>query len=191
MAADEDPEALQRMALSEFSALRNEIGSRSSAQHTLINISVTAIGAVGGLALAQKGDLSLLLLLPILSPSIGMLYLDHAINIMNIGNYINDQLKPILRLMRYEEAVRSYEQRRLLRVLPYGLPIFIIFAGVPIGSLIVTFPIIQERQATGTWMLMWMLWSIGLILVLVYLSFWLYFMVLPYLTQSSPREPSS
>lgn len=89
MAADEDPESLQRIALAEFSALRNEIGSRSTAQHTLINLSITAIGAVVGFALAQKGNLSLLLLLPILSPSLGMLYLDHALNIMNIGNYIN------------------------------------------------------------------------------------------------------
>jgi hypothetical protein len=186
MAADEDPESLQRIALAEFSALRNEIGSRSTAQHTLINLSITAIGAVVGFALAQKGNLSLLLLLPILSPSLGMLYLDHALNIMNIGNYINTQLKPILRLMRYEEVVRSYEQRRLLRVLPYGLPIFIIFAGAPIGSLTVTFPILQETTETG----MWMLWSIGLILVLVYLSFWLYFMVLPYWSQSNPRESS-
>jgi hypothetical protein len=38
---------------------------------------------------------------------------------------------------------------------------------------------------------MWMLWSIGLILVLVYLSFWLYFMVLPYWSQTNLRESSS
>jgi hypothetical protein len=191
MAAGEDPESLQRMALSEFSALRSEIGSRSTAQHTLINLSITAIGAVVGFALAQKGDLWLLLLLPILSPSLGMLYLDHAINIMNIGNYINNQLKPTLRLMRYEEVVRSHERRRLLRVLPYGLPIFIIFAGVPIGSLIVTLSVLLKEPETEMWMLgMWTLWSIGLILVLVYLSFWLYFMVLPYWAQSNPRESS-
>jgi hypothetical protein len=191
MAAGEDPESLQRMALSEFSALRSEIGSRSTAQHTLINLSITAIGAVVGFALAQKGDLWLLLLLPILSPSLDMLYLDHAINIMNIGNYINNQLKPTLRLMRYEEVVRSHERRRLLRVLPYGLPIFIIFAGVPIGSLIVTLSVLLKEPETEMWMLgMWTLWSIGLILVLVYLSFWLYFMVLPYWAQSNPRESS-
>ena len=184
MPADDNAEALRQMALAEFSALRNEIGSRSSAQHTLINLSITAIGAVVGFALAKEGSLVLLLLLPILSPSLGMLYLDHAINITNIGNYINDQLKPILSPIRYEEVVRSYEQRRLLRVLPYGLPIFIIFAGVPIGSLIVTFRIMQELR-------MWILWSIGLILVLVYLYFWMYFMLLPYLTQSRPRESSS
>jgi hypothetical protein len=191
MAAGEDPESLQRMALSEFSALRSEIGSRSTAQHTLINLSITAIGAVVGFALAQKGDLWLLLLLPILSPSLDMLYLDHAINIMNIGNYINNQLKPTLRLMRYEEVVRSHERRRLLRVLPYGLPIFIIFAGVPIGSLIVTLSVLLKEPETEMWMLgMWTLWSIGLILVFVYLSFWLYFMVLPYWSQSNPRESS-
>jgi hypothetical protein len=181
MAADGDPESLQKMALSEFSALRNEIGSRSSAQHVLINVSITAIGAVVGFALAKEGSPLLLLLLPILSPSLGMLYLDHAINIINIGNYIDGQLKPVLPVMRYEEVVRSHEQRGPLRVLPYGLPIFIIFAGVPLGSLIVTFRIIQEPR-------MWMLWSIGLILVLVYLSFWIYFMLLPYLIELSPRK---
>jgi uncharacterized membrane protein YoaK (UPF0700 family) len=178
MPANEDADASQKMALSEFSALRNEIASRSTAQHTLINLSITAIGAVVGLALAKEGSPLLLLILPILSPSLGMLYLDHAMNIARIGNFINDQFS-----VGYEKVARSYEQQKLLRVLPYGLPIFIIFAGAPMGSLLVIFPSIVEPR-------IWILWSIGLILVILYLYFWILFMLLPYWTQSvSKKKP--
>jgi hypothetical protein len=171
-----------QIALSEFSALRTEITTRSTAQHTLINLSITATSAVGGFVLTGRFEPVLLLILPILSPALGMLYLDHALNIRNIGRYINKQLKPILPLMRYEEAVEIYQQHKLLRVLPYGLPIFIIFAGVPLGSLAATYAALQHIWT-------WVLWGTGLMLSLLYLSFWAFFMLYPFLSKSPTQEP--
>ncbi len=118
-------------ALAEFSALRDEIANRSSAQHTLIGLNLTAIGGIGGFVLSEHADVRLLLLLPILSPALGLLFFDHAINIKKIGTYIGEELRPALvailgpiGTMRYEEVIAQYEQRKFLRFLPFALPPF-------------------------------------------------------------------
>lgn len=180
-ADDATKSSLVQMALSEFSALRTEIGGRSTAQHTLINLSITATSAVGGFVLSGRFDPVLLLILPLLSPALGMLYLDHALNIDMIGKYIDEKLRPILPIMQYEEVVQGYRRYKLLRVLPYGLPVFIIFAGVPMGSLVATYTALQDRWT-------WILWGIGLILSVLYLTFWIFFMIRPFLSQSNAQE---
>jgi hypothetical protein len=167
----------------EFSALREEIAGRSKAQHTLIQLSITAIGAIGafvlagegvpgGIPLAGKGNPLLLLLIPLLIPALGMIYLDHAINITNIGNYINEVLRPELGAFHYEERVRAYEKRKTLRILLYGLPIFLIFAAGPIASLIITALFLSG--------LFWaeVLWCGGVFMALLYLTFWSLFVLL-------------
>ena len=192
MPADNDAKAsLTQITLSEFSALRGEIGSRTSAQHTLINLNITAVAAVGGLVLSNKGDPFLLLLLPMLSPALGMLYIDHAINIMNIGTYIQEELWRRLRdiigghdLANYEQVIDQYERRRGLRLLLFGVPIFVMFAGVPIGSLFGLLSILDAVWKGA-------LWIAGLLLTLAYLCFWVIFMVKPSWGTGPPRETSS
>ncbi|HXM23621.1 MAG TPA: hypothetical protein VN948_20355 [Terriglobales bacterium] len=182
MSEDETARALSvQIALAEFAALRDEIANRSSGQNTLLNLNLTAIGGIGGVVLSGKAHLLLLLLLPILSPALGLLYFDHAINIKNIGNYIRDCLKKTLvtaagdvELMRYEEIVSQYERRRILRFLPFGLPLFLTFAAVPIACLAATFWAVDIR---GGWI--WGLWATGLIMTVAYLVFWQFFLRLP------------
>ena len=72
-----------------------------------------------GFVLAQKADPLLLLLLPLLTPSLALLFLDHATNIGNIGEYIDKVLKPLLqeearepRLLCYEEWVDAFSDSR-------------------------------------------------------------------------------
>src|SRR5438094_227548 len=109
---DSTPSLSVQTALAEFSVLRDEIANRSSAQHTLIGLNLTAIGGIGGFVLSSHADVRLLLLLPMLSPALGLLFFDHAINIKKIGTYIDKVLRPALveilgpiRTMRYEEEV--------------------------------------------------------------------------------------
>src|SRR6266487_2734697 len=90
-----DPKVLE-VALAEFKALRDEIGSRATSSHTLININVVVSGVVAGLVVNNPGRVALLLLLPILSPVLGLLWLDHAHNIRNLGDYINATLRPLI-----------------------------------------------------------------------------------------------
>ena len=77
-------------------------------------------------------------------PVLGLLWLDHAHNIRNIGDYINTTLRPLMasilgvetaRVLSWEEHVDLYERRALLRFVPLGVPVLVLFAAVPIVSL--------------------------------------------------------
>src|SRR5689334_13795793 len=63
--------------LQEYNSLRQEIFSRSTAQHTLMNIDVTIVGTIVGFAIAKDSPAAplLLLLVPLISGSLGFLYL--------------------------------------------------------------------------------------------------------------------
>lgn len=162
--------------IDEFSTLRQEIENRSNAQLTLISLNLTAIGTLGGFVLSEKSDPRLLLLLPILCPSIGMLYLDHALVIQTIGDYIKDVLA-----VRWEERVRAHERRGVLRFLLFGTPIVLMFLGAPAFALVRLWGILG-----GVWE--WSLWVIGLILVVAFLWFWIAFLLNPLRKPAPPRK---
>jgi hypothetical protein len=153
--------------LAEFSALRQEIEYRTNAQLALISLNLTAVGTLAGFFLSNQADPLLLLLLPILCPAIGMLWLDHAFTIQNIGGYIKDHLG-----FGWEELVRTQERRKILRFFVFGTPILLMFAGVPVFALI--FPWSSLKSA---WT--WSLWSSGVVLVAGFLWFLTAFLVQP------------
>src|SRR5437588_10652474 len=95
----EDPDQKQvvQVALVEFTKMRDEITARSTMQWTIVGLNVTGSGVVAGFALADSSSRMLLLLLPLLSPSLGMLWIDHALNILRIGHYIESVIAPVLR----------------------------------------------------------------------------------------------
>ncbi len=182
--------AVIQVVLSEFTALRKEISDRSNGAWLLMNLNITATATVAGFVLSDKADPLLLLLLPILSPSLGMLYIDHAYNIINIGNYINDELKPILNgmaqasgLLGYEERVDQYERRKLLRFLPLGLPMMIVFSVAPLAALAFSFSSLDAAWA-------WILWAGGALLIATYLVLWMSFLLIPYGTRA-PESPKN
>jgi hypothetical protein len=74
--------------LAEFKALRDEINQRATYCHTIININVIASGTVASFALGGDDRLNLLLILPILGPVLGLLWLDHSWAIRGMGDYI-------------------------------------------------------------------------------------------------------
>jgi hypothetical protein len=176
------------VALSEFKALRDEIGSRATSSHTLININVVVSGVVGGLVVNNPGRIELLLLLPIISPVLGLLWLDHAHNIRNIGDYINFTLRPLIAgsvgpggedVLAWEEHVDRYERRAFLRFVPLGVPVLVLFAGVPLASLARTI-----GSVSSGWQ--WLLWVVGVALTLGFLTLWLRLIVQPIL--SPPKK---
>lgn len=131
--------------LEEFKALRAEITQRSTAQATLIQINITAIGIVLGGFFSNAIDNRVLFIIPVLSPMLGMLYLDHNLAIGNLGRFIQQKIKRDLfelldaSLPDYEEFVRTLELRRLERGFLLGVPIFVMFALIPIGALAAPF----------------------------------------------------
>jgi hypothetical protein len=177
--AGDNAGAVIQVALAEFGKLRDEIGGRSTAAWTLVGLSITSSATLAGFVLAQKADARLLLVLPLLTPSLGLLFMDHAANIGRIGDYINTVLKPVLReaacdrrLLSYEEWVDAYEAHTLERLLPFGIPLVLAFTMVPVGALVYLAPRIDEAWS-------WILWVLGAIVTFVQVWFWYRFLVPP------------
>lgn len=127
--ADSDRPTRSEKILTEFSALRREIEQRSNAQLALVTLNLTAVGAIGSFALSKYEYNDLLILLAFICPSIGMLWVDHAFTIENIGDYIRDSLK-----FQWEDVVadeRVIKRHRLL----FGAQIFLLFCSPAIASL--------------------------------------------------------
>jgi hypothetical protein len=74
--------------LRQFEVLWAEIARRSNAQQTLVGVGATAIGTVGGLVVADKANAVLFVVLAVVSPVFGLLWLDHALNIGQIADFI-------------------------------------------------------------------------------------------------------
>ena len=139
----------------EFEAYRQEILDRSGHQHALLTLNLTAVSAAGGLVLSQYGDARVLLLLPIISSSIGLLWYDHARNIDSLGDYIRNDLRVY---SGYEERIATLERDEYRRV-PMTLALFILFVATPVAGLVVPF-----RSVTGA---LWLMWVLGLLLSVV------------------------
>jgi hypothetical protein len=174
-----DPAAVIQVCLAEFTKLRDEIAGRSGTVWTLMGLNATVSSAVAGFVLARQASPLLFLLLPLLSPSLGLLLIDHATNIGNIGSYIDGHLKPLLqqaagepRLLQYEAWVDRYEEQPLRRLLPFGIPLVLLFNVVPVGALVYTLP-----RLTTSWS--WSVWGLGLVVTGVQVAFWVGFLLPP------------
>ncbi len=139
----------------QFEAYRQEILDRSGHQHTLLTLNLTAVSAAGGLVLSEYGDARVLLLLPIISSAIGLLWYDHARNIESLGDYIRNDLGVY---RGYEERIANLERDEYRRV-PMTLALFILFVATPVAGLLVPF-----QSVTGP---LWSLWGLGLLLSVV------------------------
>ncbi|HEX3330420.1 MAG TPA: hypothetical protein VHS27_10910 [Gaiellales bacterium] len=135
----------------EFAAYRQEILHRSSQQYTLLALDLTALTAIAGFVLSDNADRLLLLLLPIVSGSIGLLWYDHARNIDSLGSYILENMQSFA---GYEQRIDELEVSELRRV-PMTLALLVLLVGAPISGLIVTF-----RDVHGS---LWALWVCGLL----------------------------
>ncbi len=80
--------ANEEATIRQFEVLWAEIARRSNAQQALIAATVTATGTIGGLVVTGKADSVLLVVLAVVSPIFGLLWLDHARNIGEIGDFI-------------------------------------------------------------------------------------------------------
>jgi hypothetical protein len=119
--------------IAEFTALRQEIEYRTNAQLALISLNVTAVGAIAGFALTNASSQKLIIILAMACPSLGLLWVDHAITIENIGDFIRDRLE-----FRWEFKVLS-ERKKLIRRAFFVAQIFLLFAGPSIASLVLLF----------------------------------------------------
>jgi hypothetical protein len=136
-ASDADGESSQASGyfIAEYTALREEVQYRSQAQHTIINIALTANAAIAGLVLSGRGQPLLLLLIPPLCFALGNLYLDHARCTRRIGQYIEEELSKAAAqagknsmVFHWEASIRN-DRQTVLRRIVFTLPIFLVFVG--------------------------------------------------------------
>ena len=97
--------------LAEYAALRAEIVSRLNAQATTFGVTLTAVGVVGGIVLTGKASRDLLLVIPILAPSLGLFFVDHMRHMALLGLYIRGDLWEALRQELSGRSLPSWEHR--------------------------------------------------------------------------------
>ena len=152
--------------LHEFNAIRAEILARSNAQHTLLNMNVTILGTIVGFAIAGSGRQSglLLLLVPLVSNSIGFLYLDHHTAIQRAGVYIDSEIRPALQEVDESKQVLSWEDffntgfwRHGMSKVVFWSPLSILFLAAPIGATAYTLPLLKSNTA------LILVWALGVL----------------------------
>jgi len=116
------------------------------------------------------------LLIPMVSSVLGMLWIDHAINIANQGSFIQNVVMPELMqsidlpsIPNYEVSIRRMEKRAGLRLFVLGAPILLIFAGIPLAAMLYALyvaPSIKAARFLG-------LAIVSCILLAVFLWLWI------------------
>lgn len=155
--------------LAQFNACRAEIQSRSSNQAALVGLNITAIGIIAGYYFAYRANPLVLLVIPLLSPMLGIMWADHAINIGNLGRFVQNRLMPLLsatlkhELPDYEIWIRTFEQKKGRRLLLLIAPMLLMFAILPAAALALAYAVVLVRDT-----LFWVLFVTGTSLVLVF-----------------------
>ncbi len=84
-----EPEHVVQLAIADFNDRRTEINNRTTVQHVLISLNVTAAGAITGVVLTRDDpNRALLLVLVPVCTALAMLWANHAATIRHIGWYI-------------------------------------------------------------------------------------------------------
>ncbi len=79
--------------LAEFNALRNEVLGIRQIQTAVFTAALTILAAVGSFALAKKnGRIEVLLVLPYVLSGLGVIELQCAVGVANVGKYIREEL---------------------------------------------------------------------------------------------------
>jgi hypothetical protein len=136
------------IVLAEFAGLRSEITTRINILGALILGNLTVLGVVLGIALSHPGNANVLLLLPLVTPCIGILVIDSYRNFDLLGRYtyriirpqlqIKSELKPNgVEVFGWERWVNEH-QLTLWFAGPFQLVLFLEFLGPPVAVLIYT-----------------------------------------------------
>lgn len=119
----------QDVRLAEFAALRVEITQRSSFQQALNALNLTVVATIAGLVLSNHAAKSLLLFVPVISSTFGLLWLDHHRNIVLIATYVREEL------WRWTPSWEVWfaQHRAPIKEIIYFVAVGVVYGGVPPG----------------------------------------------------------
>jgi hypothetical protein len=146
----------------EYSGLRSEIDRRSGEQFQLLSLSLTVFGVIVGISFAKDSTewgTRLLLLPPILSSLMGLLWLDHDRAILAIGAYVGEELWPDEPVPSFERTKKHYRPQISTTLLGFLGPVLLVFQ-LPAGFCL--YALCQKGETSSVWWL-------GLSLSLVFL----------------------
>jgi hypothetical protein len=166
MASPPDPNLVIRAALAEYTALRAEVTSRISGQDTMLNLYITAAAAIFGFALSGHADPLILLVLPLLSAAVRLLYHNHNQYIKLVSAYLNDQLRPLVTgrlgepgLLGWQERSAEYQRGPRWRRLAHPAGLALLFPVSAAVALVLVAP-----RLSSSWE--WLAWACGWLLML-------------------------
>jgi hypothetical protein len=161
--------------VAEFNSLRAEIAGRSGSQQLLVNLSLTMVGLVLGIAFSQRAGATIILVIPIFASCCAMLYFDHAAQITKIGRYIGYILRPRLaeivdddKVLAWESSYLTFQREPEATPFQYGIPTFVLFVGGPLSVCVASLAVVHQ-----IWH--WLAWSVGMALELVSAYLWIVF----------------
>jgi hypothetical protein len=167
-----------QVLLAEYSKLDHEMSDRAQHQHTLLNITIVASGAVASFALASKSHRALAVVIPYLCFMLGALWLNHGRTIASIGKYVREDLWPQLREMSGDKNittregwVRQQASDPLSRT-TWIFPLIVIFVLPAVAGLAYSY----GRLGGGG---LWTVWGIGVVLTVLSLTDWIRFLFYP------------
>jgi hypothetical protein len=159
-------------ALAEYGTLRAEIASRISAQDAMISIHVTAVAAIIGFALAERGSLIVLLIVPPLSCAMSAMYVNHNAYIRLISHYIQTKLRPVLvsdaqtDVLGWEAWCRGGDDGRAERLRRAHLVTLIALFVLPgVLTMGLVWPALSSWWAWLAWSVNWALLALELFIV--------------------------
>jgi hypothetical protein len=140
----EDKSVIMSALVAEFNAMRAEILFRATSQATLMQLNITAAGTVAFFALADGARAPTMIIIPMLSPILGILWLDHDATILKLGRFIKTNLKPACNTVanfnlpdyeRYAEGADALPAPRFA-ILNFTIAVFATFGFLPLAALI-------------------------------------------------------
>ena len=136
MGRDPAPEAVR---VAEFGALRAEIDQRISLQQSLLALNLTAVGGVIGFVVSSdRVTTDLLLVIPVVSPMLGLLWLGHESCIRRIAKYIREQ--GWIWTPSWEEAIERERGESNVLGFVFRVAVALAFVGVAAVALVLARP---------------------------------------------------
>ena len=168
--------------IAEYNALRSEVAYRTAAQHTLLGLALTGFATIGGFVITGRTGVVLLLIVPLVAATVGLLWLDHAFAIFDIADYVDENMSTeITTLTGRELAWQPWPKRRVrhsaARAVLWTGPVFLGYVVPCLASLMLTLTTTFDigsntggRGAGTVWAIS--LWVTGLILTVVLVGTW-------------------
>jgi hypothetical protein len=172
----EDKSVIMSALVAEFNAMRAEILFRATSQATLMQLNITAAGTVAFFALADGTRALTMIIIPILSPILGILWLDHDATILKLGRFIKTDLKPACSAVanfnlpdyeRYAEGADALPAPRFA-ILNFTIAVFATFGFLPLAALVYVISIWKGKLSLAFLIL-------ALLAVLLLLAFFIQF----------------